>query len=62
MLTANSKKRWKGEWVFSIYNIYSRKNAASISFRENEEFRNKTEAVKLSIFGIVPSVTYNFKF
>lgn len=58
----NSNKRWKGEWVFSIYNIYSRKNAASISFRENEDFKNKTEAVKLSIFGIVPSVTYNFKF
>lgn len=57
-----SKKRWKSEWVFSIYNIYGRKNAASISFRENEDFRYKTEAVKLSIFGIVPSVTYNFKF
>ena len=58
----DSKKRWKGEWVFSIYNIYSRKNAASISFRENEDYREKTEAVKLSVFGIVPSVTYNFKF
>lgn len=58
----DSKKRWKSEWVFSIYNIYGRKNAASISFRENEDFREKTEAVKLSIFGIVPSVTYNFKF
>lgn len=57
-----SEKKWKSEWVFSIYNIYNRKNAASISFRENEDFREKTEAVKLSIFGIVPSVTYNFKF
>lgn len=57
-----SKKKWKSEWVFSIYNVYGRKNAASISFRENEDFREKTEAVKLSIFGIVPSVTYNFKF
>ncbi|MCF8715783.1 TonB-dependent receptor [Joostella atrarenae] len=54
-------KGWQSEWVFSIYNIYNRKNAASISFRENvEEQRN--EAVKLSIFGIIPSVTYNFKF
>ena len=58
----DSKKKWKSEWVFSIYNVYGRKNAASISFRENEDFREKTEAVKLSIFGIVPSVTYNFKF
>ena len=54
-------KKVKGEWVFSIYNVYSRKNAASISFRQNQE-SGKNEAVDLSIFGIVPSVTYNFKF
>ncbi len=58
----NTNKKWKGEWIFSVYNIYNRKNAASISFRENNDFVGKTEAVKLSIFGIVPSVTYNFKF
>ncbi|WGF92622.1 TonB-dependent receptor [Aequorivita marisscotiae] len=56
-----STKRWKGEWVFSIYNVYNRKNAASISFRENTDIR-QNEAVRLSIFGIIPSVTYNFKF
>ncbi|WP_310993017.1 TonB-dependent receptor [Aequorivita marina] len=56
-----SKKRWQGEWVFSIYNAYNRKNAASISFRENTDIR-QNEAVRLSIFGIIPSVTYNFKF
>lgn len=58
---AKSKKRWRGEWVFSIYNVYNRKNAASISFRENTD-NNRNEAVRLSIFGIIPSVTYNFKF
>ena len=57
----NKNRKWYGEWVFSIYNLYSRKNAASISFRQNQDFGNN-EAVKLSIFGIVPSVTYNFKF
>ncbi|QQX75714.1 MULTISPECIES: TonB-dependent receptor [Aequorivita] len=56
-----STKRWKGEWVFSIYNVYNRKNAASVSFRENTD-TGKNEAVRLSIFGIIPSVTYNFKF
>ncbi|WP_281323808.1 TonB-dependent receptor [Flavobacterium sp. IMCC34518] len=55
------KKGWQSEWVFSIYNIYNQKNAASISFRENAE-TGVNEAVKLSIFGIVPSVSYNFKF
>jgi hypothetical protein len=57
----DKKKGWQSEWVFSIYNIYNQKNAASISFRENAE-TGTNEAVKLSIFGIVPSVSYNFKF
>ena len=57
----NSIKKIKGEWVFSIYNLYNRRNAASINFRQNQDSGNN-EAVRLSIFGIVPSVTYNFKF
>ena len=57
----DKKKGRQGEWVFSIYNLYGRKNAASISFRENVDNGNN-EAIKLSIFGIVPSVSYNFKF
>ena len=57
----NNIKRWKGEWVFGIYNIYNRKNAASITFRENQTSGNN-EALRLSLFGIIPSVSYNFKF
>ncbi|NHM04215.1 TonB-dependent receptor [Flavobacterium celericrescens] len=59
--TKNKNRNWQGEWVFGIYNLYSRKNAASISFRQNQDSGNN-EAIRLSIFGIVPSVTYNFKF
>ena len=54
-------KGWQSEWVFSVYNLYNRKNAASISFRQNED-NGMNEATRLSIFGIIPSVTYNFKF
>jgi len=57
----SKKKGWQGEWVFSIYNLYSRSNAASISFRQ-DEISGRNEAVRLSIFGIVPGVSYNFKF
>lgn len=57
----NDKRNNKAEWVFSIYNIYNRKNAASISFNQNTDYGNN-EAVRTSIFGIVPSVSYNFKF
>ena len=57
----NNIRDWQGEWVFGIYNIYNRKNAASIAFSRNAE-TSSNEAIKTSIFGIVPSVTYNFKF
>ena len=54
-------KGWQGEWVFGIYNVYNRHNAASISFKQNEDTR-ANEAVRLAIFGMVPSISYNFKF
>lgn len=63
-----SNKRWKGEWVFSIYNVYNRRNPFSIFFRQ-ELGRPpingpvNTEAIKLSVIGnFIPSVSYNFKF
>ncbi|WP_264551819.1 TonB-dependent receptor [Flavobacterium sp. N2038] len=55
------ERSWKGEWVFSIYNLYNRHNAASINFRQNVD-TGYNEAVKTYMFGIVPSVSYNFKF
>lgn len=56
-----STKRWKGEWVFGMYNIYGRKNASSITFRENRDTR-ANEATRLALFGVIPSISYNFKF
>ncbi|TGV01705.1 TonB-dependent receptor [Flavivirga rizhaonensis] len=53
-------KRLQSYWVFGIYNIYNRRNAASISFGPNTE-TGVNEATQLAIFGIVPSVSYNFK-
>ena len=53
--------RWKGEWVFGVYNAYNRKNAASVSFTQNQDL-GINEATRTAIFGMVPSVTYNFKF
>jgi hypothetical protein len=57
----NKKRKWQAEWVFGIYNLYNRMNAASITFRQNQETASN-EALRLAIFGIVPSATYNFKF
>ncbi|WP_078063210.1 TonB-dependent receptor [Solirubrum puertoriconensis] len=56
-------RRWQSEWVFSVYNVYSRRNAYGIYFRQNEDDPRKTEAVRLSVFGsMLPSVSYNFNF
>ncbi|MCU4156212.1 TonB-dependent receptor [Carboxylicivirga sp. A043] len=61
-LEGKNKGRFRSSWDFSLYNLYNQMNAYTINFRENENNPNVTEAVKLSLFGIVPSVTWNFKF
>lgn len=57
----NKNRKWQAEWIFSVYNVYNRMNAASINFRQNTE-TGVNEAIRTSIFGVIPAVTYNFKF
>ncbi|WP_299520222.1 TonB-dependent receptor [Winogradskyella sp.] len=57
----NKNRKWQGEWVFGIYNIYNRRNAASITFGQNVD-TGVNEATRTAIFGIIPSISYNFKF
>jgi len=52
---------WEASWNFSIYNVYNRMNAAALSFEQNRN-TGVNEAVRLSIFGIVPAVSYQIKF
>lgn len=54
-------KKWTSSWNFGIYNVYNRRNAASLNFEQNTS-TGQNEAVRFSIFGIVPSVSYSFKF
>lgn len=55
-------KKYQSSWSFSIYNAYARKNAFAIDFREDPENANKTQVVRTNLFGLIPSVTWNFKF
>ena len=57
-----STDTYESNWNFSIYNAYARRNAYTISFRDSETNPGTTEAVKLSLFRMVPSITYNFHF
>ncbi len=61
-LGPKKKTKWQSSWDFSIYNVYARKNAYSINFQTKENEPQITEAVKIYLFSIVPTVTYNFKF
>ena len=61
-LAGKGTNRFKSSWDFSVYNAYNRHNAYLISFREKADQPGTTEAVKLSLFGIVPSFTWNFEF
>lgn len=54
-------KKWHGNYNFSLYNVYSRRNAYSVFFR-SDDTRNP-QAFKLSVLGsMFPSIGYNFKF
>lgn len=55
-------RKWHGEWVFSVYNAYGRKNAWAINFVRDEDDPSITKAQKTYLFSFIPSVTYNFKF
>lgn len=56
----NDSDKFYNDLNFSVYNAYNRKNAYTISFDQNEA--GETQATRLALFGIVPSVTWNFKF
>ncbi len=56
-------RKGESEWVFSIYNVYNRRNPFSVYVRQNEGNPAQTEAIRYSVFAsILPAVTYNFKF
>lgn len=59
----DSKKRFKSSWAFSVYNGYNRKNPFFVYYDLNVDQANGTasaRALKVSLFPIIPSVTWNF--
>ncbi|MDQ2863072.1 MAG: TonB-dependent receptor [Bacteroidota bacterium] len=58
-------KKLKSEWVFSVYNVYNRKNPYFIYFDQTGNPYDgslKVQGKQVSIFPVIPSVTWNFKF
>lgn len=65
----NKTRKWKGEYVFSVYNAYNRQNPFTIYTRtlQDEDGNvigdgSRKEARLIYLFPILPSFTYNFKF
>lgn len=62
-----TRKRFKRDFnqnlVLAFYNVYMRKNAFSIYFRQNADIPSEFQGVQFSIIStIVPAITYNFDF
>ncbi len=57
-----ANRRWQGEWNFSVYNAYGRKNVWAVNFVQDENNPNRLQAQKTYLFSVVPAITYNFKF
>jgi len=69
--TPKKKRKYQSSWNFSIYNLYSRKNPYFIYFALEApegvdgslvEGNLTPKAYQVSIFPILPSVTWNFNF
>ena len=66
--TIVKKKRFETGLNFSVYNVYNRKNPFFVFFEtktnyvEGESFDMTTKAYQMSLFPILPSITWNFKF
>ncbi len=59
---AKKTEKFESSWNFSVYNVYGRENAYTITFQQDPNDPTKTQAVQTSLFRWIPSVTYNFKF
>ena len=55
-------EKFESSWNFSVYNAYARQNAYFIDFRTKEDDPSVTEAVQVSLFRAIPSVSYRFRF
>lgn len=61
-LEGKNKGKFQSSWNFGVYNALGRKNPYSIEFINDPNDPGKTVAEQTSLFGIIPSVTWNFKF
>lgn len=63
--TIKVKKRFKSDWAFSIYNVYNRANPYFLYVDNDGDFLQgdfEISVKQVTLFPIIPSVTWNFEF
>ncbi|MFM2268618.1 MAG: hypothetical protein RL757_2059 [Bacteroidota bacterium] len=61
----NSKKPFTSTWTFSVYNTYNRLNPFFVYYNIQSDLQAgtaKATALKVTLFPVIPSITWNFKF
>jgi hypothetical protein len=56
------KRKFNWDLNFSVYNAYNRHNTWTINFTQDKINPDVTYAEKVYLFGIIPSITFNFHF
>ncbi|MCX6229636.1 MAG: hypothetical protein NTV75_10800, partial [Bacteroidia bacterium] len=54
--------KFESSWTFSLYNAYGHDNPYTITFQDSKTDPTKTDVIQTTLFKLVPSFTYNFKF
>lgn len=64
-LKGKENKKFQSDWIFAVYNVYNRKNPFFIYFEtEGSIYEGNLDIIpkQVSLFPIIPSVTWNYKF
>lgn len=64
-LSAKKTPKFESFWIFSVYNVYNRRNPYYIYFETTgniKEYKIETSLKQVSLFPVLPSVTYRIKF
>lgn len=63
--TAHKSERFESYLILSVYNLYSRRNPYYVYFETEgnlEEYELRTSIKQVSLFPVIPAITYRFKF
>ncbi|MBR6081309.1 MAG: TonB-dependent receptor, partial [Salinivirgaceae bacterium] len=57
----NDTRKYDSQWMFSLYNVYGRKNIYSLYVKQDMDI-SQSRAYKMYLYRIVPSISYKVKF